>query len=158
MRVCVPSLIVNDPLPRHGRKNAVFPIAFVKWMPDPRDDEDVESSSRGEACYPCLRCHSTIDAPLERVCSFLANPETVPLYNELIDDHRDVEVISPSSKITWCKVPKILFVKPRDFVTYCSHRWLGDGTQVIVNQACDHEDVPGVLVEGKVFYCFSLDE
>ena len=84
-------------------------------MPDPRDDEDVESPSREEADapsnhYPCLRCHSIIDAPLGRVCSFLANPETVPLYNELIDDHRDVEVISPSSKITWCKVPKILFV------------------------------------------------
>jgi hypothetical protein len=123
-------------------------------MPDPRDGEDVESASRGGGGadpppdYPCLRCHSTIDAPLDRVCSFLSNPDTVPLYNELIDDHRDVEIVSPSSKITWCKVPKILFVKPRDFVTYCSHRWLGDGTQVIVNQACEHEDVPGVLVEG----------
>ena len=125
-------------------------------MPDPRDGEDVESSSRetdsGSCHYPCLRCHSTIDAPLDRVCSFLANPDNAPLYNELIDDYRDVEVITPSSKITWCKVPKIMFVKPRDFVTYCSHRWLGDGTQVIVNQACEHEDVPGVLVEGEFFF------
>ncbi len=143
----------SNPFPNPDANAPFFP-SHTKWMPDPRDKDDVESASLGAAdsdrsChYPCLRCHSTIDAPLDRVCSFLANPDTVPLYNELIDDHRDVEVISPSSKITWCKVPKILFVKPRDFVTYCSHRWLRDGTQVIVNQACEHEDVPGVLMEG----------
>ncbi len=31
-----------------------------------------------------------------------------------------------------------MFIEPRDFVTYCRHRWLNDGTQLITNQACDH--------------------
>jgi hypothetical protein len=31
-----------------------------------------------------------------------------------------------------------VFIHPRDFVTYCRHRWLNDGTQLITNQACDH--------------------
>lgn len=128
-------------------------------MPDSRDINDIEidnlspASEKSSATYPCLKCHATIDAPLDRVCSFLANPNTIPLYNELVVDHSDVEEISPSSKITWTKCPKILFVKPRDFVTYCSHRWRGDGTQVIVNQACEHEDVPGVMVEGQGDVC-----
>jgi molybdopterin converting factor small subunit len=136
---------------------------YLKWMPDSRtnnnekddvavtsreEEQDNSSSSSSSLIYPCIRCHATIDAPLDQVCSFLSNPNTIPMYNELIDDHRDIEIITPSSKVTWCKVPKILFVKPRDFVTYCSHRWLHDGTQVIINQAIDHEDVPGVLLEG----------
>lgn len=50
-------------------------------------------------------------------------------------------------------MPKVLFVKPRDFVTYCSHRWRKDGTQVIVNQACEHEDMPGVMEEGQGEVC-----
>jgi hypothetical protein len=136
-----------------------YDVMISQWMPDSRDENDIEctatTSQQPQPLYPCLKCYSTIDAPLDRVCFFLANPETMTLYNELIDDHRDVEVLSPSSKITWCKVPKILFVKPRDFVTYCSHRWKRDGTQVIVNQACEHEDMPGVMVEGE-FLPFSI--
>ena len=126
-------------------------------MPDSRDEKDIESAllstSSSSQDYPCLKCYSTIDAPLDRVCSFLSNPDTIPLYNELIVDHSDVEEITPSSKITWCKMPKVLFVKPRDFVTYCSHRWRKDGTQVIVNQACEHEDMPGVMEEGQGEVC-----
>lgn len=33
--------------------------------------------------------------------------------------------------------------QPRDFVTYCHHRWRRDGTQIVVSQACEHEDAPG---------------
>jgi hypothetical protein len=87
------------------------------------------------------------------VCSFLANENTIPVYNELVEDHCDIEEITPNSKITWCKMPKVLCIKPRDFVTFCSHRWWKDGTQVIVNQACEHEDMPGVLVEGEGDVC-----
>ncbi|EJK55468.1 hypothetical protein THAOC_24800 [Thalassiosira oceanica] len=86
---------------------------------------------------------------LKDVCAFLADSRTVPQYNDLVVDHADVEEISPSGKVTWCKAPQILFVKPRDFVTYCSHRWRGDGSQVLVNQAVDHEDRPGVIKEGQ---------
>ena len=128
---------------------------YLKWMPDCRDEQDIESEIAPDPNqdYPCIRCYSTIDAPLDKVCDFLANPDTIPLYNDLVADHSDVEEITPSSKITWCKIPKVLFVKPRDFVTYCSHRWRKDGTQVIVNQACEHNDMPGVATEGKSGAC-----
>lgn len=122
-------------------------------MPDTRDDGDIESTSSRTQDYPCIKCYSTIDAPIEDVCSFLANEETMPLYNELVTDHAEVEEITPHGKITWTKCPKILFVKPRDFVTYCSHRWRRDGTQVLVNQACEHEDRPAVLEEGQADAC-----
>lgn len=33
----------------------------------------------------------------------------------------------------------VVFIQPRDFVTYCRHRWLNNGTvQFITNQACEH--------------------
>ena len=119
-------------------------------MTDTRPDSDREPHNVGSTeQYPCLKCYATIDAPLEDVCAFLADSRTVPQYNGLVDDHADVEEISPSGKVTWCKAPQILFVKPRDFVTYCSHRWRRDGSQVIVNQAVDHEDRPGVMEEGR---------
>lgn len=120
---------------------------YLKWLPDSR--EEYVDKDNAEQEYPCIKCYSTIDAPMDQVCAFLANEKTVPQYNELVEDHADVEVITPHSKITWTLMPKVLFVKPRDFVTFCSHRWKRDGTQVIVNQACDHEDVPGNMVEGE---------
>mmetsp|Transcript_43352 Transcript_43352/g.91057 ORF Transcript_43352/g.91057 Transcript_43352/m.91057 type:complete len:776 (+) Transcript_43352:1353-3680(+) len=127
---------------------------YLKWMPDSREEQDMEPSTPAStSTYPCLKCYATIDAPLHRVCSFLADEDTVHLYNELVVDHADVEELSPNSKITWTKCPKILFVKPRDFVTYCSHWWYGDGTQVVVNQACEHEDRPGVMIEGQGDVC-----
>jgi len=124
---------------------------YLKWMADSRDEQDRESdiSDKNNLDYPCIKCYSTIDAPMETVCSFLSNEETIPIYNELVVDHDDVEEITPHSKITWTKMPKVLFVKSRDFVTFCSHRWWRDGTQVIVNQACEHEDRPGVMEEGQ---------
>ena len=124
--------------------------SFAQWMTDTRPDSDREPHNVGSTeLHPCLKCYTTIDAPLEDVCAFLADSRTVPQYNDLVVDHDDVEEISPSGKVTWCKAPQILFVKPRDFVTYCSHRWRGDGSQIIVNQAVDHEDRPGVMKEGQ---------
>jgi len=128
---------------------------YLKWMPDSRTDNDgTENSDSGDDQeYPCIRCYSTINAPIDKVCSFLSNENTIPDYNELIEDYCDIEEITPHSKITWCKMPKIMFVKSRDFVTYCSHRWWRDGTQVIVNQACEHSDKPGTLKEGEGEAC-----
>lgn len=55
----------------------------------------------------------------------------------------DLEEISVNSKITWTLCPPVLFIKSRDFVTFCSHRWKRDGTQVVVNQALEHhKDAP----------------
>lgn len=141
--------MVKKKFNREGRTQV-----YLKWMPDSRDKKDIESTSSTSSTYPCLKCYSTIDAPFDTVCSFLSNPDKMPLYNELVVDHADIEEITPHSKITWCKCPKILFVKPRDFVTYCSHAWRKGGMeQVIVNQACEHEDRPGVMVEGQGDAC-----
>jgi len=45
--------------------------------------------------------------------------------------------VSPDTKICWGKSPKILFIKPREFITLCHYRWLGDGSEVVVNEAVD---------------------
>ena len=37
-----------------------------------------------------------------------------------------------------------MFIQPRDFVTYCRHRWLNNGrVQFITNQACEHTSSSG---------------
>jgi len=117
---------------------------YVKWMKDSRgthanQDDDLE--------YPCMKVFATLDAPMEQVCAYLADANSVPEYNDVVVKHEDVEEISPHSKICWGQSPKILFVQPRNFITFCHHRWLRDGTQVIVNQACNHEDFSHAMNE-----------
>ncbi len=113
--------------------------AFMKWMVDPRGEKaDKEDQTK----HPCIKCSSTIDAPLELVCTYLSQPEASPNYNDVVDNFKDLEEISPNAKITWASSPQILFVKPRDFITFCHHRWKKDGTQIIVNQACEHPKYP----------------
>lgn len=113
--------------------------AYMKWMPDSRGDK---ANKDDNGVYPCIKCYSTIDAPLEVVCTYLSQPENCPQYNEVVKKHEDLEEISPSAKICWSQSPQILFVKPRDFITFCHHRWKSDGTEIIVNQACDHPKYP----------------
>jgi hypothetical protein len=110
-------------------------VAFVKWMKDSREDQ---ADQNDEETYPCIKCYATIDAPLEAVCSYLAEKSTSPDYNDVVKKHQDLEEISPNAKICWSQSPQILFIKPRDFVTFCHHRWKSDGTEVIVNQASEH--------------------
>ena len=121
--------------------------AFLKWMVDPRAEK---ADKEDQTLYPCIKCSSTIDAPLELVCSYLSRPEACSNYNDVVDNFEDLEEISPSAKICWASSPQILFVKPRDFITFCHHRWKSDGSQVIVNQACEHKKFPlGEEKEGK---------
>lgn len=115
---------------------------YLKWMKDSRekhakfnDDDDIE--------YPCIKVFTTIDAQIEDVCDYLSQEKHMSEYNDLVVAHRDLENISPHGKICWSQCPQILFIKPRDFVTYCHHRWRRDGTQIVVSQACEHEDAPG---------------
>lgn len=112
---------------------------YIKWMKDSRGAHAVPDDNRD---YPCIKCYATIDAPIENVCAYLADEARVPEYNDLMISHRDLEELTPHSKICWGQAPQILFIKGRDFVTYCSHRWLRDGSQVVVNQACDHPGAP----------------
>ena len=53
---------------------------------------------------------------------------------------------------------QVLFVKPRDFVTYCQHWWKDDNTQVVINEACEHEDAPATTQEtdGEVCRAYAL--
>jgi hypothetical protein len=110
---------------------------YITWM---RDSRGSHASVDHDAEYPCLKVYATLDAPMDQVCAYLADEKSLPEYNDLVVNHQDLEEISPHSKVCWGQSPKILFVHPRSFVTFCHHRWLRDGTQVIVNQACDHED------------------
>jgi len=115
----------------HGRTKA-----FLKWMPDPRiSSEDTEEYEE----YPCMKVYSTIDAPLDCVCNYLSDEQNMPEYNDLVVKHRDLEDVTSHSKICWGQTPQILFIKPRTLITFCHHRWKRDGTQVVVNQACDFE-------------------
>lgn len=113
---------------------------FLKWMRDPRGEKFAMKDDDGE--YPCIKCFGVLDAPLDKVCAFLADEQGIREYNDLVENYRDLEDISPYSKICWGQCPQVLFVKPRDFVTFCSHRWKSDGTQVVINQAVDHDDAP----------------
>ena len=113
--------------------------AFMKWMVDPRGEK---ADKEDFAKHPCIKCESVIDAPPEIVCLYLSQEEAFPRYNDVVDNYKDLEEISPHAKICWSSSPQILFVKPRDFVTFCHHRWKPDGTQVIVNQACEHPKYP----------------
>jgi len=134
----------------HGRFKC-----YLKWMPDSREEHARDDEERES---PCICVKGTIDAPFDHVCDYLSRKELMNEYNELVVAHRDLEEITPHSKITWGQSPQILFVKPRDFVTYCHHRWRRDGKLVILNQACEHEDAPGEETDkgGKVCRAMAL--
>eukprot|EP00522_Entomoneis_paludosa_P002678 CAMPEP_0172472478 /NCGR_PEP_ID=MMETSP1065-20121228/68355_1 /TAXON_ID=265537 /ORGANISM="Amphiprora paludosa, Strain CCMP125" /LENGTH=560 /DNA_ID=CAMNT_0013230617 /DNA_START=114 /DNA_END=1796 /DNA_ORIENTATION=+ len=110
--------------------------AFVKWMKDPRGSG--ESNPNDDREYPCLKCAGTINAPIEVVCLYLSRERYLAEYNDLVETHKDLQEITPSSKVCLGQTPQILFIKPRSLITYCQHRWLPDGTQLLVNQACRH--------------------
>ena len=112
-------------------------VAYIKWMKDSRGSHANPDDDRE---YPCLKVFSTIDAPLEVVCQYLSDERKMTEYNDLVIKHKELEEIAPHAKICWGQTPAILFIQPRDFITYCSHRWLRDGTQVLINQACDGHD------------------
>ena len=125
---------------------------FLKWMPDSREKgPDVEFLDDGD--FPCIKVYATLDASYEQVCHYLANESNLPEYNDLVVKNRDVEEIDSHSKICWGQSPQILFIKPRDFVTFCHHRWKKDGTQIVVNQAVEHTSMPGTLKEEKGKAC-----
>lgn len=115
---------------------------YLKWMKDSRG-KDAKIDDNNDLEYPCIKVFTTIDAPIEDVCDYLSQEKHMKEYNDLVVAHRDLESISPHGKICWSQAPQILFIKPRDFVTYCHHRWRRDGTQIVVSQACDHDDAPG---------------
>ena len=119
---------------------------YLKWFKDSREEY---AEPDDEQVYPCMKLYSTIDAPMSDVCSYLSNEEHYREYNALVVKHKVLEEISPNSKICWGQSPQILFITPRDFVSFVSHRWRADGTQVLISQACEHPDAPASKTEGK---------
>ena len=115
---------------------------YVKWM---RDSRGSHATTDDNDEYPCMKAYATLDAPIDQVCAYLADSTRFREYNDLVVNFQDLEEISPHSKICWGQSPKILFVQPRNFVTFCHHRWLRDGTQVVVNQACNYEEYSQVI-------------
>ena len=111
---------------------------FLQWQEDSRSNNDDEATEPGKL-YPLMKVQSIIDAPLEQVCTYLSQEQRLPEYNDLVVRHKDLEEISPHSKIVWGQTPQILFIAPRNLVTFCHHRWLRDGTQVLVNQSVKHD-------------------
>lgn len=122
---------------------------YVKWMRDSREDHANQKDTKK---HPCMKLYSTIDAPFHLVCQYLSQGHRYREYNSLLVDQRDVEELTPDSKICWSQTKKLLFIQPRDFVTYCFHRWKRDGTQVVVNQACDHPE----MTQNDDFRAYSL--
>ena len=122
--------------------------AYLKYMKDSRSisssrslksaKENVDTNNElSDSEWPCVRLYSIIDAPCSEVCTYLSQERHVPDYNQLLDKYQDLDIITTHSKICFASSPQLLFIKPRDLITFCSHRWKRDGTQVVVNQACD---------------------
>lgn len=103
-----------------------------------KDSRGLHADPNDNQKHPCMKLIATIDAPFPVVCRYLSEKDRFREYNSLLVDQEDVEILTPHSKICWSQSKKLLFIQPRDFVTYCRHRWLNDGTQLITNQACDH--------------------
>jgi hypothetical protein len=124
---------------------------YIKWMKDSRGKLANPGDDRE---YPCIKMYSTIDAPLDEVCLYLAQAQFAEEYNSLIDRFQDLEEISTHSKVCLGQTPQILFLKPRSFVTFCSHRWLRDGTQIVINQACD--DATGEILDKQHLLAYAI--
>lgn len=124
--------------------------ASIKWMKDSRGDK---AKKNDENLYPCIRCTATIDAPLEDVCTYLSQESALSDYNDLVVEYKDVEDISPNAKICASWTPQILFIKRREFVTFCHHRWKKDGSEVIVSQAYNHDNYPETNDENSAKAC-----
>lgn len=123
-----------------------------------RDSRGAAADKSDDTEYPCIKVFTTIDAPIDAVCAYLSQEDAFPDYNDIVEKYKDIEEISPHSKICWSQSPQILFLKPRDFVTFCHHHWTKDGNQVVVNQATEHPDLPGNREEreGKACRAYAL--
>jgi hypothetical protein len=82
---------------------------FLKWMKDSRGKHAKVDGDENE--YPCIKVFSTVDAPIEDVSEYLSEVSHMEQYNDLVMAHRDLEEISPHSKICWSQCPQILFIK-----------------------------------------------
>jgi len=116
-------------------------ISF-QWMKDSRG----RHAQNDDDEYPCIKCFTTIDAPMEDVCDYLSNENHMGEYNDLVVAHRDLENISPHGKICWSQCPQILFIK----VIQLSNN---NHAILIIIVSCSH--LPAFFVLAKRF-CYIL--
>eukprot|EP00904_Undaria_pinnatifida_P009544 jgi/Undpi1/571/HiC_scaffold_10.g04035.m1 len=116
-----------------------------KFMPPP--PRSASSSARSErgvvdeaaaAKFACVKATGTLDAEAAEVFSLFLDNERVHEYNDNCRVVRDLERLSPDTKISWAATPKYGPFKARDFVTVVHYRTLDDGTMVVVNRAVEH--------------------
>jgi len=125
---------------KDSRGKSVPPAATTNAKSNNKKNNNNNKKNNSNRLYPCIIVFSTLDAPMDDVCAYLSDETRIPEYNEVVVKNLDLEHISPHSKICWGQSPQILFVKPRDFVTFCHHRWRKDGTQIVVNQAVNQDE------------------
>ena len=77
---------------------------FVKWMKDPRGRH---GNPKDMQCHPCMKLHAVIDAPFALVCRYLSQEHRYREYNSLLVDQKDVEELTPHSKICWSQSKKL---------------------------------------------------
>jgi len=59
-------------------------------MRDPRGEKFAMKDDDGE--YPCIKCFGVLDAPLDKVCAFLADEQGIREYNDLVENYRGESV------------------------------------------------------------------
>ena len=61
-------------------------------------------------------------------------------YNENCVEVRDLEWLSPDTKVSWATTRRFGPLLARDFVTIVHYRTLADGTLIVVNRPAEHPD------------------
>ena len=61
-------------------------------------------------------------------------------YNESCVEIRDLEWLSPDTKVSWSATRRMGPLQARDFVTIVHYRRLEDGTMLVVNRPAEHPD------------------
>jgi hypothetical protein len=102
----------------------------------------VMNDSEG-AKWPCIKSHTTIDMPVEKLVKLLMDSNKVTLLNKYSAGRIDVEMLGEGSKIVWNKTKIPFSVKPYDFCTLM-HAVHDTDTRctMILSKAADHKKVP----------------
>ncbi|CAM9364998.1 unnamed protein product [Chrysoparadoxa australica] len=80
--------------------------------------------------------------------------EIVRLYNPMIEQGFDLEILSDDSKISWSATSAMWPAKARTFVTFIHRKFLPDGSLVLLQRAVDHPDAPDLpnSVRGEILH------
>ena len=77
---------------------------YVKWMKDSREHHANPQDTKN---HPCMKLYAVIDAPFHLVCRYLSQEHRYREYNSLLIDQKDIEELTPDSKICWSQTKKL---------------------------------------------------